>query len=75
MKVGDLLQYYGAHGAEDAIGLALELVEVEYADGTCDKKMKTIWFDDMQTTEEPLPGDPSYNDTSVTVISPGSSVG
>ena len=70
MKVGDLLYYRPA--ADDRFNEGcLGIIIAEHSDGDGELKMKTLWFDDMQITNEPMPGSVFYNEVRVGVLSEG----
>jgi hypothetical protein len=69
MKVGDLLYYRPASDDRFNEGcLGIVIAECHEHD---ELKMKTLWFDDMQITNEPMPDSPFYNEASVGVLSEG----
>jgi len=69
VKVGDLLYYRPA--ADDRFNEScLGIVIAEYRDCDDDElKMRTLWFDDMMVTNEPMPGSVFYDDQRVGVLS------
>ena len=71
MKVGDLLYYRpdGRFGGSriSALGIALKLI----GNPPGRVHMRTLWFDDWEYTEEPMPGDYDYNEDNVGVFSAG----
>ena len=71
MKVGDLLYYRPAPGDPFNEG-CLGLIIAEYRDYDDDElKMRTLWFDDMMVTNEPMPGSVFYDKARVGVLSEG----
>ena len=68
MKVGDLLYYRPA--PDDPFNEScLGIIVGTYHDGNGELQMKTLWFDDMQITNEPMPGSAFYNEVRVGVLS------
>ena len=70
MKVGDLLYYRPAEDDRFNEG-CLGIIIAEHNDGNGELQMKTLWFDDMQITNEPMPGSVFYNEVRVGVLSEG----
>ena len=69
MKVGDLLYYRPSPENRFNEG-CLGIIIAEHSDDG-ELKMKTLWFDDMQITHEPMPGSVFYNEVRVGVLSEG----
>ena len=71
MKVGDLLYYRPASDDpfnEDCLGI---IVAEHRCSEDGELQMKTLWFDDMQITNEPMPGSVFYNEVRVGVLREG----
>jgi hypothetical protein len=67
VKVGDLLYYRSSpHDRfnEDCVGVII----AEHRETDGELKMRTLWFDDMMYTNEPMPGSVFYR-TNVGVLS------
>ena len=70
MKIGDLLYYRPSPDNrfnEDCLGIII----AEHRDEDGELKMRTLWFDDMMVTNEPMPGSVFYNEANVGVLSEG----